>query len=197
MLKCLLFGLCVLWVLGLVPQGAKLFSSVKNTKRYFTVLLTVYLGTVVWLTLFNRIGMEVSRVRLKPFSVVRLLANCYAGKPTLPKNVCIRAVQNSQNLFDATHATPIEDLLLNIILFLPLGFLLPYRWPQLRGGQTVLIGFLLSLCIECTQYLGHWGCLDVDDIFNNTLGAVIGYGCFKIYQWLCRCSKKIVISAEK
>jgi len=32
----------------------------------------------------------------------------------------------------------------------------------------------LSLTVECSQLLWHKGVFDVDDLFNNSLGAVIG-----------------------
>lgn len=65
--------------------------------------------------------------------------------------------------------------LLNIILFIPAGFLLPLLWEKYgRLGKTTAFGFLLSLLIECSQLF----CLrttDLNDLFTNTLGAVLGW----------------------
>lgn len=182
MLLCFLFGLCVLLIMFAVPLGTKLCRTSQAVALYKKSILTIYMGGVLWFTILNRFGIEVSRVRTEPFTVLRLLAKCYIGKPTLPARVCKNALKNSQNLFDSIHATPIEDLSLNIILLMPLGFLLPYIWPKLNFYKTLLVGFAVSFTIETTQYLAHWGCLDFDDIFNNTLGSCLGYGCFKIYK---------------
>ena len=144
---------------------------------------------MLWLTLANRFELDVARVRFEPFYVVRLLANCALKTKKFPAYICKHAFKNSKRLFDSIHATPVEDLLLNIILFMPLGFLLPYIWPKLNAWKTILIGLCVSTLIETTQYLAHWGCLDVDDIFNNTLGTCVGYMCWVVYKKLS--NKKI------
>ncbi len=166
----------------LVPQGARLCSTSKAKKIYHTLLLIIYGGGVLWLTLVNRFELDVARVRFEPFYVIRLLANCALKTKKFPSYVCKHALKNSKSLFDSIHATPIEDLLLNIILFMPLGFLLPYMWPKFNFCKTLLLAFCLSTLIEITQYIAHWGCLDIDDIINNTLGACVGYTCWVLYN---------------
>lgn len=83
-------------------------------------------------------------------------------------------------------ASAIMQLLLNIVLFMPLGFLL-MRFLRRNIGHTVIVGFLLSLAIELTQLSGFWGIypcsyrqFDVDDLLTNTLGALVGYGIAKL-----------------
>lgn len=186
MLTCVYFGLFVLLILFLVPQGAKLCRAPKAKRFYQYILFSIYNAGILWLTLVNRFELDVSRVRWEPFYVIRLLINCAGENKKYPAYVCKNALKNSKNLFDSIHATPIEDLLLNIILFIPFGFFLPYIWPKLNFWKTILWAFCVSTVIEVTQYLAHWGCLEIDDIINNTVGACIGYGCFKIYQYLSR-----------
>ncbi len=178
MLACFLFGLCVLGTLLLIPLGGRLFFSYKRLYQY--ALLTGYVGGVLWLTLVKRLGMEVSQVRFQPFFVARQLLNCWLGIKKISASACRAILKNSPNLLDGTHATPIEDLILNVILFIPLGFLLPYIWPKLNFWKTALLGFLFSAGIEGTQYFAQLGCCDIDDIINNTIGTCIGYGCFRV-----------------
>ncbi|MFL0565006.1 VanZ family protein [Microbacterium sp. 179-I 1D1 NHS] len=81
--------------------------------------------------------------------------------------------------------SPLTDIRLlqvafNVLLFLPLGFLI--RVVGRRGVViATLVGFLLSLLIETTQLTGVWGLFpcgyrlfDVGDLLTNTLGAVVG-----------------------
>jgi len=64
---------------------------------------------------------------------------------------------------------------LNIVMFLPLGFLLPYIWKEYRSlKRTAAAGACLSLAIEVCQ-LFNLRATDVDDLMMNTLGAVFGY----------------------
>ncbi|MEV8442389.1 VanZ family protein [Actinosynnema sp. NPDC051121] len=70
---------------------------------------------------------------------------------------------------------------LNVVLFVPLGFLLRYRF---RRGVVVstAIGLLVSLAVEATQgtaVFGLYPCpyriADVDDLMTNTAGALAGW----------------------
>ncbi|MEA4939099.1 MAG: VanZ family protein [Christensenella sp.] len=64
--------------------------------------------------------------------------------------------------------------LLNIALFLPLGFLLPLLWPAWNKPIGVLLfGVAFSLLIEASQLL-NIRFTDIDDVLLNSLGAVLG-----------------------
>ena len=66
----------------------------------------------------------------------------------------------------------------NVLLFAPVGFLLPFFWPHWRKWyRTVGFGAALSLVIELCQLLNFRATV-TDDFLLNTLGAVLGYGCF-------------------
>lgn len=68
------------------------------------------------------------------------------------------------------------NILLNIALFIPLGVLLPLMFKKFRKWYIAFCGgFLFSLIIEIIQIITLKGMFDVDDIFNNTLGAVLGW----------------------
>ncbi|MET3198018.1 UNVERIFIED_ORG: glycopeptide antibiotics resistance protein [Bacillus proteolyticus] len=89
----------------------------------------------------------------------------------------IRVSQINLTLFDTAGST---TYLLNIVLFMPLGFLLPTIWPQFRKMKnTVCAGFLFSLAIELNQLLNN-RITDIDDLFTNTLGAIVGYVLYKV-----------------
>lgn len=61
------------------------------------------------------------------------------------------------------------DIRLNILLFVPLGFLI-------GGWKGVLCGFVLSCGIELTQFVYQLGFCELDDVLNNTIGSAIGVG---------------------
>lgn len=79
----------------------------------------------------------------------------------------------------------VSDLVTNIVLFLPLGVLLPLVARVGSAGRVLLYGFLTSLTMELLQWLnaatlrgGHVP--DVNDLLANTLGAPLGYGLFRL-----------------
>ena len=68
-----------------------------------------------------------------------------------------------------------------VVLFVPLGVFARILWRRVLTG-TALIGFAASLLIEVTQLTANFGTapyvyriFDVDDLMNNTLGAVAGW----------------------
>lgn len=68
------------------------------------------------------------------------------------------------------------NVLLNIAMFGPLGFLLPLMSRKFRKWYvTIPTGFGASLAIEMLQLAMGRGICDVDDLLCNTLGAVIGF----------------------
>lgn len=66
------------------------------------------------------------------------------------------------------------DNLINIVCFIPIGMLVWVTNTKRKVAVALLVGLMLSLAIECSQYYWKRGVFDVDDLFNNTLGAVIG-----------------------
>lgn len=80
------------------------------------------------------------------------------------------------------HAWVIE----NIFLFLPFGFLFPVWLPEKKTAWTIPVGFLCSVAIEYCQLRTGRGFCQLDDVIMNTLGAVIGFLCWKIAHSLCR-----------
>ena len=78
-----------------------------------------------------------------------------------------------------------DQVLRNIIMFIPIGFLAGKEFE--RKGILLAAGF--SLLIETIQLLTCRGLFEFDDIIHNTAGAVIGYGCFALLK---RVYRKIV-----
>ncbi len=77
----------------------------------------------------------------------------------------------------------LRNIILNILLFVPFGFILPIYSDKLKKIYKVLpIGFAVTLFIEIVQYASKMGIFEIDDIFNNTLGVLIGYCSFMIFN---------------
>lgn len=64
----------------------------------------------------------------------------------------------------------------NLIWFVPVGgFVFIMSGEKKSVKKAAGTGFLISLGIECLQWILAAGVSDVDDLLLNTLGAVIGY----------------------
>ena len=71
----------------------------------------------------------------------------------------------------------IINFLGNIIMFIPIGFLIKYLW-NVKDKKVILIGSSISLFIELSQLFLQRG-TDIDDIILNTLGTFIGLKLYK------------------
>ena len=70
----------------------------------------------------------------------------------------------------------ITNLFGNVIGFIPYGFILPVIAHKCRNSLFIVAsGFSLSLLVETVQLIAKVGCFDVDDLFLNTLGGLLGY----------------------
>jgi len=77
----------------------------------------------------------------------------------------------------------ISNLFGNIAIFMPFGFLVPILGRKKRKFWfTALASFELSLSVECIQLITKTGCFDVDDIFLNTIGGILGYLVYALMQ---------------
>ncbi|NDK07818.1 hypothetical protein EOM39_01070 [Candidatus Gracilibacteria bacterium] len=81
----------------------------------------------------------------------------------------------------------VKQVLGNIILFLPMGFLVPIIWKSKNViKKALIIGLLSSFFIEILQFiissfLGfNYKITDIDDIMLNTFGFIIGFYLYKI-----------------
>ncbi|MEK4487177.1 VanZ family protein [Psychrobacillus sp. FSL H8-0484] len=83
----------------------------------------------------------------------------------------------------------------NILLFIPIGFLLPLLFKRMEFfPNTVIIGLGTSFFIEIVQ-LPQNRSSDVDDLWLNTLGALLGYLLYlfirKRFPGFCMAFKKV------
>ena len=72
--------------------------------------------------------------------------------------------------------------ILNVVMFMPLGYLFVQMHPRKLGdaAQVLGIGVMLSTIIESCQLIFRLGNCDVDDILANTFGALLGLVLYKI-----------------
>ena len=86
-----------------------------------------------------------------------------------------------------------KNTILNIILFIPLGIMLPFLWKKYNSFRATLIfGFCMSLAIELLQILTYRA-TDINDLIANTVGAVLGYFVFRIISGISPSVTKFAI----
>lgn len=141
-------------------KGMKGKKKINAWKLAVASILFCYFVIVLGATLGSRSGLYQGSVILYPFNSYREAWNSFS----------IAAWRN---------------IILNIMMFVPFGFLLPVFSEKFRNAwKTYLVGFALTLCIECTQMFTGRGIFEADDIIGNTTGIMIGYGLIGLTQYL-------------
>ena len=122
----------------------------KNFRIYCASAFVIYLLIVLYITIFSR-EPEERRIDMELFRSYKLL---FIDK----------------NDFYYT------QIVCNIIMTVPFGILFPVLNEKFRSVFLMFVsGFVFSLLIELAQYFSGRGLFEFDDLFNNTVGALLGY----------------------
>lgn len=76
------------------------------------------------------------------------------------------------------------NLIGNIILLVPFGFLLPFVIRNMNWKQAIVWAVVSGTVIEVMQVVMHVGIFDIDDIILNAFGSMIGFWFFLLFVML-------------
>lgn len=144
----IIFFLTYFFIYKKLLKGTKTLS-IKTLIKVF--LLTGYMLMVLGVTFFNRHEFYNGGVDVSLFSSYREAWNSFT-------------VSSWQFIY------------LNIVMFVPFGILLPFIHERFQKATwTIGLAILFTLSIESIQRITGLGNFVVDDLFNNIVGAIIGY----------------------
>lgn len=104
-------------------------------------------------------------------------------------------IQGTVNLIPFQNFT--TGFFLNILMCVPLGFLLPFVWKAYRKFRvTVLSGAGFSALIEVSQLLTTRA-TDIDDLIANTLGTAVGFAVWFAFAKLFGQRMKTTVDGSK
>ena len=96
----------------------------------------------------------------------------------IPFKTIIEYIQRYRNGF---YNLSIVNLLGNLLLFLPMGMVLPCLFKKLdRFWKVIVYVLIIVVTVEVTQGILRVGSIDIDDVIFNVGGAMIGYGIIKV-----------------
>lgn len=88
------------------------------------------------------------------------------------------------------HPRLLEEDIMNVVAFVPIGLLLAIGAKRLKWWQAAIVGCSFSGIIEFMQFYFDRGQCEIDDVIHNTLGCIIGFqiikfvlcGYYKLYS---------------
>ncbi|MBO3444961.1 VanZ family protein [Clostridium sp. CCUG 7971] len=85
---------------------------------------------------------------------------------------------------------PIRNIVGNILLFIPLGLMIPILFEKYNKlSKIFFLGFISSLSIEVVQLFVGDNVSDIDDVIFNTTGAILGLLCYKLLKKVVKKTK--------
>ncbi len=142
---------------------------IKNKKLYriiLSVIFAVYCLALIYI-LFCRSG-------LRHLSYINYLKTSYNLIPFKSIAYYFSRFVNDQMNF----VTFVANMLGNLLLFFPMGVLLPSFIPKVRGIKFIALGVGMIVAVELVQYFSTLGALDIDDVILNSAGLAVGYLAF-------------------
>lgn len=164
-----LLGLAA-YFLTLTPRRKRLQAKGLESpaiRETWLAVFGMFLAGLLWLTVFPRMRFSGGRLEFLPggYGLINL-------KPFLIfEQSRILAQQGNKHYF-------LINFWGNIGMFLPIGFFPALLWRKWKWWKSLLSGFGLSLFIELAQIPIQRG-TDIDDLWMNTLGGVVGYVIYK------------------
>lgn len=99
-----------------------------------------------------------------------------------------------KRFFKYRHLMSLESFVLNmfgnVVGFMPFGFFIPMLIKKHSFWRIFCLSFELTLAVEVTQLALKVGIFDVDDLFLNTIGGILGYVCYRILHKVYECQWK-------
>ena len=107
------------------------------------------------------------------------------------RGVVLQPFREFEEMMNGMHFFWFKQIFLNILLFVPFGFLLPMIHTRFRNPiLTVVTGCIFSCFIEITQYITGRGLTEVDDVITNTIGAAVGVVIYKLVSGVFRYNRE-------
>lgn len=81
-----------------------------------------------------------------------------------------------KNAWNEWSLTEYQLIIFNMLMFSPLGFLLPFLTKKgVKFSVVCLVSFLVTLFIEVLQLVTGRGIFELDDLLHNFVGSMFGY----------------------
>ncbi len=142
-------------------------------------IFAVYIAVVAWLVFFSRAASEEYLVHVAVFQDLNNAINIDFG--------ILRELSLGEPFIQIIKAEDIAQAYMNLMLFVPMGYLLPYVFDWFRERPKVrpfVASVLIALLIENLQLIFRRGFYDLDDLIGNSVGALIGQYLFNAVAYV-------------
>lgn len=163
-----------------------ILSALSEWALFALALSAVILALIISSYLFYKKKLhgkhEISKIKFVAFFLILGWFLVVLGLTTLSRGANFAADFNFNlfsgyvNAWNKWSLSELQMILFNMLMFLPLGFLLPLLSKKTERFRVVLfLSLAFTLGIELLQLATSTGIFELDDLFHNVLGSIIGY----------------------
>ena len=142
-------------------------TTMKNADRIAKIAFILYIALMLWLLFGQRVSNDVQggywdelsqNINLVPFRTIG------------------RYIDRLYNSAGKLNHQAVINLGGNVIMFIPLGFLLPFVSDRAKGLKNCFVmTFVLLMLVETVQLFTLLGSFDIDDLLLNMIGIFMGW----------------------
>lgn len=168
--------------LGLNLQGgvsrnpkAEMLLRIRQSVLY--AIIGIYVLAVAFLVFFSRSATRDYQVHIALFEDLKNAVHIDFGFLGFIKTVFTNGFSAAWSHVNIDNAKDIAQVYMNIMLFVPMGYLLPYVFDWFRAKVRIrpaVACFVIAFLIENLQLIFRRGFYDIDDLVSNTIGGIIG-----------------------
>ena len=166
----------IFWAMLVTTEYIESLLNSTSAAAYITIVCAAFLCTIFAVSVKGfREGIKISSIFLLIFYAVIVINTTVLSRPVgSERGIKYIPFSSYSEIF---HGAPrlLEENIMNIIAFLPIGLFLAIGARKLKWWQTAIAGCSLSVVIEFLQFYFNKGQCEVDDMIHNTLGCIIGF----------------------
>ncbi len=165
----------VLACVTLLPVAVCVFHRRSSVRTVSLIVFAVYIAGNLSFTILNREVISDSAAVLNPLSDFESAFYLDLGVIGTLRSLIRNGPEAALGTVHIASRQMAKEVFLNILLYIPMGYLLPFVWKEMRHIWVItLAGFLCSCATELAQLYFRIGYFQVDDIVCNTVGTMIG-----------------------
>ena len=160
-----------------LSENANADALLRLRQAVLYLVFFIYLAAFLVIVFFSRSSSDTFLIHIAPLQDLYNAVETDRGVMDLLVTVFREGIVEGLSHVEIIRPQDIAQVYLNVMLFVPMGYLLPYvfGWFRARARlRPVVACFIISLATENMQLIFRRGFYDLDDLLSNTLGGLIG-----------------------
>ena len=166
-----------------VSENPKADHYLHIRKIILYIIFGIYVFLLLYVAFFSRSAADDYLIHISLYEDLANAVKIDFGILGFIRDIFVNGFQSAMSHVKVEKIEDIVQVYLNVVLFVPMGYLLPYVFDFFRRHirfRVILACFLISLAIENIQLITKLGFYDIDDLISNTIGGALGQ---RFYMW--------------